>query len=113
METETTRRSERIYVEIPVRVSGADTWGVTFVDETKTKSINRHGAKVILNRALGPQQEVKICYLATGAETGARVVGRFGEDERGFYYGVEFLTPNPAFGGLIFPWLSQKTPPPG
>lgn len=108
METQSTRRSERIYVEIPVRVSGADTWGVAFADETRTKSINRHGAKIILNRALGPQQEVRICYLATGAETGARVVGRFGEDERGFHYGVEFLDVKASIWGVEFPLAESE-----
>jgi PilZ domain len=108
MENQNTRRSERIYVEVPVRVSGTDTWGVAFADDTKTKSINRHGAKVILKRALGPQQEVTICYLATGAETSARVVGRFGEDERGFHYGVEFLDVKSSIWGVEFPLAESE-----
>jgi hypothetical protein len=78
------------------------------VDETKTKSINRHGAKVILNRALGPQHEVKICYLASGAETSARVVGRFGEEERGFHYGVEFSDVNASIWGVEFPLAESE-----
>jgi PilZ domain len=104
------RRSDRIYVEIPIRVSGSDVWGLNFADETKTMSINRHGAKIMLNRALGPQQNVMIRYLATGAEASARVVGKFGEDPRGAHYGIEFLDHKASPWSVDYPLVESEYP---
>jgi PilZ domain-containing protein len=110
MEAPGMRRSDRIYVEIPIRVSGSDVWGLNFADETKTMSINRHGAKIMLNRALGPEQKLTIYYKATGAEVSARVVGKFGEDPRGSHYGIEFLDLKASPWGVDFPLADSEYP---
>jgi hypothetical protein len=100
---ESRRRSERVYRELLIRVSGTDGKGQTFVEETCTLVLGRHGAKILLTRALLPDQEITIRCLETGNESLARVVGRIGGDEEGSYYGIEVLEPEANIWGIEFP----------
>lgn len=108
MSGEGIRRSDRLYVRVPIRASGTDCRNTSFVDNTQTLIISRYGAKILLNRALVPEQQVIIRCLLTGLETSARVVGQLGEEPGGIHYGIEFLDPNTNIWCIEFPSLSDS-----
>jgi hypothetical protein len=102
------RRSDRIALQLPIRVAGTDAMGASFVHETRTLVISRHGARILLPRKLVPDQEVNVHCLATGQECDARVVGQIGEELDGYYYGVSFLNPDANPWGIEFPALDPS-----
>ena len=108
MPTEKTRRSDRITVELHITVSGTDAQGVDFVVQTHTAIVGRHGAKIVLSRTLVPDQELTVRCEGSGRESDVRVVGRIGEDEKGTYYGVEFLDPEINLWDIEFPPLVES-----
>jgi len=106
--TEKTRRSDRIELELRITVSGTDAQGQDFVEETYTTIVGRHGAKIVLNRPLVPDQELTIRCEGSGRESDAWVVGHLGEDEEGKYYSVKFLDPEVDVWGIEFPPLEES-----
>lgn len=100
---ETRRRSDRVYRELAIRVSGADNEGQAFVEETCTLVLSRHGAKILLSRPLLPNQELTVHCHETGQQSLARVTGRIGGDDEGYYYGVELLERQSDLWGIEFP----------
>ena len=102
-DTETRRRSDRVYRELGLRVSGTDAKGREFMDEACTQVLSRYGAKILLKRTLFPNQELTIRCHETGRESLARVVGRIGGDEEGSYYGMELLERDSGIWGIEFP----------
>lgn len=104
MEPHAPRRSERVAIELPIVVSGADCMGDMFLEQSHTVVIGRHGAKIVLQRKLGPDQEINIRCHATGREAEVRVVGQIGTGPGGtFYYGVSALDPAIDLWGIEFP----------
>lgn len=89
-------------------MAGSDCRNFVFVDETRTLVISRHGANILLNRAMVPEQEVSIRCMLTNVETNARIVGQVGEEPAGVHYGVEFLDPNVNVWGIEFPSLEES-----
>lgn len=108
METQRTRRSDRIAVKLPITVSGTDGMGRDFLEETETLVLSCHGAKIALNRKLVPDLELSIRCAASGREADVRVVGQIGEGPEGFYYGVEILDPHIDLWGIEFPPLADS-----
>ncbi len=103
MEPEGKRRSDRVILELPIVVSGTDCLGEAFLEQTRTLILTRHGAKILLNRKLVPDQEVSIRCHETGRECDARVVGQIGGTENEFHYGIELLDLNANLWGIEFP----------
>ncbi len=101
------RRSDRIFTLVQIRVSGEDTEGIPFVEETATIAIGQHGASIHLTHAVLPDQVLRIRNLRNGIEESFRVVG---EVQRSFgtrrEWGVEILNPQSGIWGMDF------TPPP-
>ena len=106
MGTENVRSSDRIYLELPIILTGTDAAGRQFVEETKTLVVGRRGAKIVSRQALLPQQRLRIRCLKTGRESELRVAGPVGGDEEGGHYGVELLNAGADFWGINFPLLS-------
>jgi hypothetical protein len=103
MQIESTRRSLRLNLEIPLEVSGSLGPSESFLEETRTASISLHGAKVRLRRDLEIGQRLELRNLRNSKETRARIVWRSGPDEQGFFaYGAEFLVPAPDFWDVDF-----------
>jgi hypothetical protein len=102
------RRSDRIYLRLPIQVSGTDCNNFSFADHTETLVISAHGALVLLKRALVPEQEVNVRFPATRKEASARVVGQIGETPEGVCYGVEFLDANANLWDIDFPPLAKS-----
>jgi hypothetical protein len=68
------RLSERVFLNLPVRLSSAG--GADFLEEAQTVDISRHGAAVMVEGELSIGQAVKIQRVGAGKEAMARVVGR-------------------------------------
>jgi hypothetical protein len=107
METPSTRRSDRISLELPLQLSGTDCSGEGYIEETHSVLLSRHGAKLVLNRKLTPDQELTVRCLATGRAADARVVGQFGRGPDGYFYGVEFLDLSANPWNIEFPPISE------
>jgi hypothetical protein len=103
MDSERTRASDRIEIEVPIEVLGTDCMGVQFFDRTQALVIGRHGGKVLLERKLVPQQEITVRCLATGREAEARVVGQIANQGKVYHYGIKFLDERTNIWGVEFP----------
>jgi hypothetical protein len=107
METNTTRRSDRVSLELPLQLSGTDSLGQGYIEEGRTLLLSRHGAKVVLNRKLQPNQELTVRCVPTNLSADARVVGQIGRGPQGYFYGIEFLDENANPWKIDFPPMSD------
>ena len=85
------RRSGRIIIELPIHISGTDVNGKGFSVLTHTLILSRHGAKILLEKALIEGQEIIISSPGNQKEAEARVVRLFAKEPEGYSYGIEFL----------------------
>lgn len=108
MENEDARRSDRVALEIPIVVTGTDCMGVAFLEQTRTTTVGRHGAKILLVRKLVPEQEINIRCLKTSCESDARIVGQLGSEGEAYYYGVELVETEHNPWGIEFPKTSES-----
>ncbi|HEV2349494.1 MAG TPA: PilZ domain-containing protein [Terriglobia bacterium] len=107
METNTIRRSDRVVLELPLQLSGTDSSGQGYLEQGHTLLLSRHGAKLVLNRKLLPNQELSLRCLSTGQAAEARVVGQVGRGPQGYFYGVEFLDFNANPWKIEFPPMTE------
>lgn len=108
MMLDNTRRSDRITVSVPIEVSGSDATGQYFFDRTFTLVINRHGATLVLERKLMPEQNLTVRNLQNQKETEVGVVGFIARHEKGDVYGVMFINPRENIWEIDFPPLSES-----
>lgn len=106
------RRSQRVLMQVGIRVRGQDAQGKDFEEMTDTLAINAHGALVLLNARVISGAVVHMKHNKTGEEQACHVAFlgpvRGGRAE----IGVEFSAPNPNFWRVAFPpedW-SPKSP---
>ena len=103
------RRSQRILLSVPVRVSGTQTSGTPFVEHTKTMIVNAHGALLQLEEPVQEGQTLNVRNVNTGEEMPCKVVdvspGTHGVAE----IGVEFTQPSPQFWRVSFPPTDWST----
>src|SRR5712692_1049638 len=108
MDTGCTRRSDRVSLAVPIRVTGTDVNGEVFSEEGKTIVVSRHGATICLDRMLAPQQEIVIRYLGTGEEAEFRVVGEIAGGSKSHVYGVALVDPATELWRITFPPLTES-----
>ena len=113
MEGQGMRTSDRVYLEIPIIISGTDTAGRKFVENTRTLVLSRRGAKIISNQVLVPRQKLALRCLKTGLETGVQVVGPIMGEEEGCHFGIALLQPEVNVWGINFPLLDGVENPAG
>lgn len=106
------RRSQRVLMQVPVRLRGTDAQGARFDEETETLAINAHGALVLLQARLTSGSSLLLQHKRTTEEQECQVV--FLGPVRGnkAEIGLEFSTPRPQFWRVAFPpedW-SPKNP---
>ena len=101
METNGKREGERMELDVPIEVVGTDCLGTQFFDRTCAFVIGPHGGKILLERQLGPHQEVSIYCLATGREAEASIVGLIGK-RMGWYTELNFWAGKKIFGVSSF-----------
>jgi len=105
------RSSDRVFLEIPIIISGTNPAGRQFVENTRALVLSRRGARIISRQALVPQQNLTIRCLKTGLDTDVRVVGPIMGKEEGCHYGVAFLHPEVNIWGIKFPLLDGTENP--
>ena len=97
------RRSQRVLMQVGVRVRGTDAHGRTFEEEASTLAINAHGALVLLQTRLTSGSTVRMQHKQTEEEQECHVVFlgpvRGGQGE----IGLEFSEPRPTFWRVTFP----------
>src|ERR1700719_2791543 len=97
------RRSQRVLMQVAVRISGQDSQGKPIEEETETLAINAHGALVLLQSRLTSGSKVLLQHKKTEEEQECHVVFlgpvRSGKAE----IGLEFSSPRPAFWRVAFP----------
>jgi hypothetical protein len=97
------RRSQRVLMQIAVRVRGKDAQGQAFEEETETLAINAHGALILVNARVISGGKVMMQNKRTQEEQECHVVFlgpvRAGRTE----IGLEFSEPRPTFWRVAFP----------
>ena len=106
------RRSQRILLSVPLRVSGKRVNGTAFVEHTKTLIVSAHGALLQLQEPVLQGQSLNLRNVVTGEEVDCKVVdlnrGASGLAE----IGVEFEQPNSRFWRVSFPptdWSARNS----
>ena len=103
------RRSQRILLAVPLRVSGKRVNGAAFVEHVNTLIVNAHGALIPLKEIVHEGQPLSLRNMTTGEEVHCTVVdlnpGANGATE----IGVEFVEPNPRFWRVSFPPADWST----
>lgn len=110
METFDKRRSDRVHLELRIQLSGVDAAGKIFTEQTHTLVVSRHGAKVVSQQVLLPQQALNIRCYRTGMETLACVVGQIDQRHDEIHYGLEISDPHANIWGIEFPELGEVDP---
>ena len=103
MHTGARRRSQRVLMQVPVRIRGKDAQGKDFEEFTETLAINAHGALVLITARITSGSAVRIRHNKTEEEQECHVAFlgpvRGGRAE----IGLEFTAPRPTFWRVAFP----------
>lgn len=97
------RRSQRVLMKLPVRVSGQGSGALFFEEDTYTLAISAHGALIAIAAAVYRGQRFTLSNVQTKAALECVVVHvdkTPGEQTR---VGVEFMLPNQTFWRVAFP----------
>jgi hypothetical protein len=97
------RRSQRVLMTVPVRVSGQSGAVLPFEEETHTRAISAHGALILVSTQVYRGQRLILSNVQTRAALEcivAHIDRRQGEHP---HVGVEFMLPNPMFWHVAFP----------
>jgi hypothetical protein len=97
------RRSQRVLVTIPVRVSGQTGAGPRFEEETHTRAISAHGALILLLAQVHRGQRLTLSNVQTKAALECVVAHIDRHQKNQPQVGVEFALPNPTFWHVTFP----------
>jgi hypothetical protein len=103
------RRSQRILLSVPVRVSGKRDAGTPFVEHTKTLIVNAHGALLQLKEPVQEGQTLSLRNVVTGEEVPCRVVDMSAGPNGLSGIGVQFAQSNPHFWRVSFPPADWST----
>lgn len=97
------RRSQRVLMTIPVRVSGKSATGAHFEEETCTRAISAHGALIPLSTQVWRGQRLNLSNVQTKAALECVVAHIDKRPSDRTQVGVEFTLPNPMFWHVAFP----------
>ena len=110
MHTGARRRSQRVLMQVGIRIRGKDAQGKDFEEFTETLAINAHGGLVLLAARLTSGAVVHVRHNKTEEEQECHVAFlgpvRGGKAE----LGLEFTAPRPTFWRVAFPpedWSSK------
>jgi hypothetical protein len=102
------RRSDRVPIELDIQVSGTDCQGRSFMEDTQTAIVSRHGAKIRLGCKMVPEQELTVRCVKTGKESDIRVVGQIGGGPGRYFYGIQLLNQEVNLWGIDFPPMTES-----
>jgi c-di-GMP-binding flagellar brake protein YcgR len=97
------RRSQRVLMTIPVRVSGQTGVGLHFEEETQTRAISAHGALILVSTQVYRGQRLTLSNVQTKAALECVVAHIEKYQSSQPQVGVEFMLPNPIFWHVAFP----------
>jgi len=101
------RRSQRVYVEIPVWVYGQLN-DEPFHEEALTVIVNAHGGLINLSKSIAVGEKLFLAHKKTGKDMLCHVV-HVGPTENGkTQIGIEFTEPAPKFWNIVFPHEDWK-----
>ncbi len=106
MKTEIQRRTDRVNIKMPVRVSAVDATGQKLSEQGHTLTISRYGATIVLNRQLVPGLHLTI--MTSKGESSAVLLGQIGGQSGVHVYGIAFLEPTLNLWGIQFPPLTES-----
>src|SRR4030088_880073 len=97
------RRSQRVLMTMPVRISGQTGVGLRFEEETQTRAISAHGALILVSTQVYRGQRLTLSNVQAKAALECVVahIDRHRSDHP--QVGVEFMLPNPMFWHVAFP----------
>ena len=105
------RRSQRVLMQVGIRVRGKDAQGKDFEEMTETLAVNAHGALILLNVRVISGAIIHVKHNKTEEEQECHVAFlgpvRSGRAE----VGVEFTASHPTFWRVAFPpedWSSKS-----
>lgn len=112
----TRRRSSRVAIDMPVEVFGQAVNGKMFREETRTTTVNAHGALLVLGSPVQIKPSVLLINKATRIEVQCRVISLKEAEKGKVELCIEFMIPQPQFWGITFPpedWhnVDRKTSP--
>jgi len=97
------RRSQRVLMQVSVKIRGNDAEGKKFEEETATLAINAHGALVLLQARITSGSKINLQHNMTKEEQECHVAFlgpvRAGKAE----VGLEFSDARPGFWRVAFP----------
>lgn len=99
------RRSERLYLTIPIRIFGTDPNARDFFEDALTMAVSRHGARIRIQNQVVADEEIHITNLSNNREDTFRVVGQVSPPRPGNPFsdwGVECLHPEINIWGMEF-----------
>jgi hypothetical protein len=97
------RRSQRILLRVPVRVSGAKGAKPPFEEDTNTMAINPDGALILLSARVKRGQSLILSNIRTGSSVEC-IVAYIGDPEgHAIKIGVAFVMSNSTFWPVAFP----------
>ena len=97
------RRSQRVLMTIPVRVSGQSGPGLPFEEDTHTRAISAHGALLLVSTQVSRGQRLTLSNVQTKAALECVVAHIDRRQSNQPQVGVEFVLPNPMFWHVAFP----------
>ncbi len=97
------RRSQRVLMTIPVRVSGKTGVGLPFEEETHTRAISAHGALILVSTKVYRGQRLTLLNVQTKAALECVVAHIDRSQSDHLQMGVDFTLPNPMFWHVAFP----------
>ncbi len=102
------RRSDRVPIELDIKVWGTDGQGRGFIEDTQTAIVSQHGAKIRLSHKMVPEQELTVRCVKTGKESDIRVVGQIGGGPGEYFYGIQLLNVEVNLWGIEFPPITES-----
>jgi hypothetical protein len=100
------RRSDRLWLTVPLNLEGVDTTGQTVEHKGRATSLSRHGARIQYSLPLKVGQTIRVKSPVTHHEAEFRVVELISPPgDKDGEYGVECLDDNENFWGIDFPIL--------
>lgn len=105
------RRSLRVLLSVPVLVSGKNSSGQNFKEETRTLVVNAHGALISLATPVTAGQQIQMSNKATEQSLNCRIVYVSKPQAGRSQMGIEFEKPMASFWQIDFPpndWVAPE-----
>lgn len=97
------RRSMRVLLSVPIRVTGKTATKEDFEEQTRTLVVNAHGALISLQAPVAANQHLTVEHKATNEARECRVVHVGTQAAGKIQVGIEFVKPSGSFWQIDFP----------